>query len=250
MGNVKYLLALLPSLLMIILGVSIKYYKAYWLISGYNTMSKDKKKNVDIEKLGSMMGNFCFIMAIYMFVFILFLILEIPIVSIVTAVMLMVTIIVLLIRAQKFDGNAIKENGRMKTSTKIVIGVVITFLLTSFTLVGILLSQSNIPTLFTVTSDSLVIDGIYGETVKGMDISSVTLSENLPAITLRTNGSALGKRLKGFFNVTGMGNVKLFLNTQTKLFIIIKTGTRTIILNGEDIQGTQILYDKIKILVD
>jgi hypothetical protein len=91
---------------------------------------------------------------------------------------------------------------------------------------------------------------MYGETIKGADISSVTISDSMPEITLRTNGSALGKRLKGFFNVTGLGNVKLFLNTETKQFIFIKTGTRTIILNGEDLPSTQALYDKIKILTD
>lgn len=250
MENLKYLLVVLPSIIMIILGISIKYFKAYWLISGYNTMSKEKKKNVDVERLGVMMGNFCFALAFYMFVIILFLVLEIPVVSIIAVVLLVATIIVLLIRAQKYDGNAIDENGRMKTGTKIVIGVVIAFLLTVFTLIGILLAQSNKPTNFTVTQDSFVIEGMYGETVKGTDISSVTISDSLPEITLRTNGSALGKRLKGFFNVTGLGNVKLFLNTQTQSFIFIKVGSRTIILNSEDLASTQALYDKIKNLAD
>jgi hypothetical protein len=250
MENLKYVLVVLPSIIMIILGVSIKYFKAYWLISGYNTMSKEKKKNVDVEKLGVMMGNFCFAMAFYMFVIILFLVLEIPVVSIIAVVMLVATIIFLLIKSQKYDGNAIDENGRMKTGTKIVIGVIIAFLLTVLTLVGLLLAQSNKPTNFTVTQDSLAIDGMYGETVKGADISSVTISDSLPEITLRTNGSALGKRLKGFFNVTGLGNVKLFLNTETKRYIFIKTGTRTIILNSEDLASTQILYEKIKTLTN
>jgi len=250
MENIKYVILVIPAIIMIILGVSIKHFKVYWLISGYNTMSKEKKKNVNIEKLGVMMGNFCFLMALYLFVIILFLMLEIPIVSIIAIVMFVATIIVLLIKAQKYDGNAVDENGRMKTSTKIVIGVVIAFLLTVFTLVGILLAQSNVPTNFNVTQDSLVIEGMYGESIKGSDIGSVTLSDSMPEITLRTNGFALGKRLKGFFNVTGLGNVKLFLNTETKQYIFVTTSTRTIILNSEDLPSTRALYDKIKNLAD
>lgn len=53
-------------LILIGLGVLVKHYKAYWLISGYNTMSKEKKKNVDIEGLAKFTGNMCFAIGIVM----------------------------------------------------------------------------------------------------------------------------------------------------------------------------------------
>ena len=36
------------GVLFLVMGVMIKHFKWYWLIAGYNTMSKEQKKKVDI----------------------------------------------------------------------------------------------------------------------------------------------------------------------------------------------------------
>ena len=53
----------LPAALLLIVTSLIKYKKITWLISGYNTASKEAKKEYDIEKLTRYMGNFLFILA-------------------------------------------------------------------------------------------------------------------------------------------------------------------------------------------
>lgn len=42
------------------LGVAIHIFKWYFLISGYNTMSKEKKAKVDTHGLGKIMGIYCY----------------------------------------------------------------------------------------------------------------------------------------------------------------------------------------------
>jgi hypothetical protein len=54
---------LAPAVLLIIFGWLIKYKKVTWLISGYNTASKEKKALYDIDKLCKHMGNFLFTLA-------------------------------------------------------------------------------------------------------------------------------------------------------------------------------------------
>jgi hypothetical protein len=49
--------------LLLIIGWLIKYKKVTWLISGYNTSSKQEKQQYDIEKLCKHVGNFIFILA-------------------------------------------------------------------------------------------------------------------------------------------------------------------------------------------
>ncbi len=44
-------------LLLFLVGVFIKYKKVTWLISGYNTASKEEKEKYDIDKLCHHMGN-------------------------------------------------------------------------------------------------------------------------------------------------------------------------------------------------
>ena len=52
------------ALTFIILGILIKYAKMYFLIAGYNTMSAEKKAEIDIEKLATLFKNVLFGMAL------------------------------------------------------------------------------------------------------------------------------------------------------------------------------------------
>ena len=52
-------------LILIGLGVLVKHYKAYWLISLQHHVQR-KKKNVDIEGLAKFTGNMCFAIGIVM----------------------------------------------------------------------------------------------------------------------------------------------------------------------------------------
>ena len=56
------------ALIIYIFGWLIKYKKVTWLISGFNTASKEKQEKYDKEKLCKIFGNFLFILAsIYLF---------------------------------------------------------------------------------------------------------------------------------------------------------------------------------------
>lgn len=234
-----YIVAVLPSIVLITLGICVKYYKTYWLISGYNTMSAEKKKNVDVKNLARMMGNFCFVLAGFIFAFIFSLISGRITFALIVAAMLVAALIHFVIKSQKYDGNAMNSNGTMKKSAKIKIGAIIAFFIIVFLGVGILLHQSSKPATFNITEQYLEINGLYGETIHFEDIIHLSLSNEMPKITSRTNGSAIGNSLKGYFKAEEIGKVKLFVNTGTPPFIFIKKDNRTIILNAEDQAKTE-----------
>ncbi len=50
----------IAPLLLIILGIVIRYGKVSWLISGYNTLSKDEKEKYDNRALCKFVGNLLF----------------------------------------------------------------------------------------------------------------------------------------------------------------------------------------------
>lgn len=250
MDIIKYAALVIPSIVLIFVGVCIKYFKAYWLISGYNTMSDEKKKNVDVENLGKMIGNFCFVMAGLMFVFILSLVLEQTTLMIITALMLASSIIYTVIKSQKFDGNAMKSNGEMKKSAKITVGLTVAFLVIVFIGVGILLYKSSQPVTYNVSEDRIEITGLYGETINFSHINKIYISDKIPDIKSRTNGSAFGGMLKGYFKVDQIGNAKLFINTKVPSFIFIETDNKTIILNERDEASTKELFTELEKLVE
>ncbi len=51
------------TVLLFFIGWFIRVKKVTWLISGYNTLSKEKKDEYDIDKLTRYMGNFLFILS-------------------------------------------------------------------------------------------------------------------------------------------------------------------------------------------
>jgi hypothetical protein len=59
---------ILVSLIFIALGVAIKYGKMYFLIAGYNTMSKEKQANYDIEGIATVFRNAMFGMALILII--------------------------------------------------------------------------------------------------------------------------------------------------------------------------------------
>lgn len=54
---------LITAILFIAFGILIKYGKMYFLIAGYNTMSKEEKEKYDIEGIATVFKNIMFGMA-------------------------------------------------------------------------------------------------------------------------------------------------------------------------------------------
>jgi|TARA_B100001059_G_scaffold156980_1_gene156522 hypothetical protein len=54
---------LITAILFIFFGILIKYGKMYFLIAGYNTMSKEEKEKYDIEGIANVFRNVMFGMA-------------------------------------------------------------------------------------------------------------------------------------------------------------------------------------------
>lgn len=61
--EVVLLIPVFLALIMVILGVAMKFGKASFLISGYNTMSKNKKDKYDKIALSKFVGNLNLIIA-------------------------------------------------------------------------------------------------------------------------------------------------------------------------------------------
>lgn len=56
------------AIFFIILGILIKYGKLYFLMAGYNTMSKEEKAKVDVDGIATVFRNATFGMAFIMII--------------------------------------------------------------------------------------------------------------------------------------------------------------------------------------
>lgn len=173
-------------LIFIVLGVAISKYKCYWLISGYNTQSKEEKARVDIEELAKHMGKMCYLIALLIFTGVV--VSEYFEMSILPFVMILIVIVFgYFIYMQKFDHNK-------KSKTEIIVMIVIGFI--TFSVLIITFSFGNEPNKLIVKDEAIIIEGSYGVTLKKSDIKSIDIVDNIPEIKYRSNGYSDGDSVK------------------------------------------------------
>ena len=54
------MLLIILGILFIVMGLAVHVFKMHFLISSYNTMSKEKKKKVDVEGLARFVGIYSY----------------------------------------------------------------------------------------------------------------------------------------------------------------------------------------------
>ncbi len=183
---------ILIGLLFIVIGLAVHVFKWYFLISGYNTMSKEKKAKVDTEGLGRLMGIYSYVNGGgFIMVGVLHALGLKPGMT-PAIVFFSISTVYLLIKAQKYDGNIYDENGKLRKGAwkqfVLPVGIVVVALI----FVAVLMFFSSQATKVTFLEEGVQIQGMYGDVYTWDSIKAVKLMEELPTIEMRTNGSALG----------------------------------------------------------
>ncbi|HNW56473.1 MAG TPA: DUF3784 domain-containing protein [Bacteroidales bacterium] len=236
------ILNIIVGLFMIGIGFLVKSSPS--LIAGYNTMSDDKKKNVDIIGLSTYMRNSLIIIGLsiiagyYLFKWIGFTVIADSMILIAT----LIGVLIMVINAQRFDKN--KDKTKRAKLTYIILGLVAVFV------IG-LLTYGYLPTKVNVSDNMIKFSGMYGFETSISDIDKVELSDKIPHIKTRTNGFSSGLVKKGFFNLDNFGKTRLLISSNKSPYLIItKYNSDKIIVNFKDKTETKKLFGEIKTLID
>ncbi len=234
---------LITGLVLIALGFLVKKYPN--LIAGYNTMSKEKKKNVDINGLSSFMRTGFIILGLviivgyYLFYWLGFLM--IANISFLTFLFCDITFI--LIKIQQFDHN---------NNNKLLIYIVIIFCFINLSvLVFGFIYYGTMSSKIILSEKLITINGVYGLNKKIADIADIELIDNIPAIVSRKNGFSFNKTRKGNFELKKYGMCKLFLESKKGPYlIIIDKNSKKIIINYIDKSKTEEVFEKLQKLIE
>ncbi len=226
-------------------GLAVHKLRWHFLIAGYNTMAKEKQDNVDIEGLSKFFGIFCYTNGAVFILAGMLMAADFEWAPVVAIGFLCLSIVYLLIRAQKYDGNIYDSDGKLRKNAGIQLILPVSIAILVFLSVFGFMWLLSRPTKVSLSDDYLQIHGVYGEVYQWQKISSVSLHENLPVITKRTNGSDVFSNLKGHFKTEEFGAVKLFVNTKMSSYIYMETEEGIVIFNGKDLDETQYLYNEI-----
>jgi preprotein translocase subunit SecG len=236
---------ILFGFIFILIGLAVHVFRWHFLISGYNTMPKEKKANVDIKGLARLIGMYGYING---GIFILAGILYASGTKSVAApaiILFVVLTFYVLIKSQKYDGNIFDEAGKLRKGAGKQLILPVSIMVIALCLVAIILILSYKGTKVSFPDEGLEIHGMYGELYKWEDIKEVKLMNELPTIEFRANGSALGSKLKGHFRTSELGSVKLFVNKSKPPFIYLETDRGITIFNFDDVNETKNVYSMI-----
>jgi len=230
---------------LILMGMTIHVFKWYFLISGYNTMPEEKKANVDTKGLGRLIGIYFYVNGGVSIASGLFYAFEPEKTLILFIGFFMVSTFYMLIKAQKYDGNIYDENGKLRKGAEkqLVIPGVICAVTLIFVTVALYFAFQ--PAKISFLEEGIQIHGMYGDVYTWESIENVSLEEELPTIEMRTNGSAIGSKLKGYFRTKELGSGKLFVDTENPPFIYLETNKGVVIFNMNDKDETREFFSRI-----
>lgn len=235
------------GILLMALGILIKHFKFYWLISGYNTMSKEKRKNVDTEGLGRFMGNFLFLLAGIIFLGALLIFMGYKTIGIIiTTILPFILIPYVIIKSQKYDKNSLEPDGSMKKSTKLTIGFFIGLMAIILIFITCLCAYGAFEPTITVKDEYITIGGMYASTVHTEDIIEVVLLDSIPRVLRKNNGFDFGNILKGNFSLENIGKGRLYINNGKSPYVYLKLEKGYVIINFKNSEKTQELYNEIR----
>lgn len=231
------MLFIITGLIFLAIGFAIHKLKWYFLISGYNTMSKEKQEQVDVKLLGKLIGIYGYSNgAAYILAGIL---------DELGHGMFIIPVVIFTL----FSSLYLMAKGRQYTkaesaSKQANVGIVIVLITILF--VGIVMYRSLQLPEITILDEGIEIDGMYGDTYLFESIEDPRLMDELPTIKIRTNGAALGSHLKGHFTTEEYGLVKLHVDKQYPPFIYMVANGRTIVFNTDDAAETKRILEEIR----
>ena len=120
----------------------------------------------------------------------------------------------------------------------VLMGLTLVFVVTIFAL-------SSHPQKITVGEETVKISGMYGCEIPIADIVSVELLDEMPPVSMRTNGSATGSRLKGHFLLKNGEKCMIFIRRQAPYIELRSTGN-LFYFNADSKEETDHLYQEIK----
>ncbi|NLV17751.1 MAG: DUF3784 domain-containing protein [Syntrophomonadaceae bacterium] len=223
----------LPVILLIILGVMVKYLKMHWLIAGYNTSPAQARKEMSEKGIGNFMGNMLFVLAGVIALGNLGAQLGYVVAQPVSWGIFLLVVMYIIIGARRFAPE--KASGRAGKGGLIITGVV-------FLLVAGLFIIGERDSTIEVLNNQIRIGGMYSTKIDLNQVADIRLEDTIPLIKSKTNGYSTGFTRKGYFLLQDIGRARLYLHSNHGPYIYILNEGKYVIINFDDREKTEQLF--------
>lgn len=204
------------SLFMAGVGFIVTPSNARYLLSGYNTMTDEERKSVDIQGYLRFFKKFHLVLGASMLLIGLMIYFikgpDLAVLSV--AVAPIAGYIWFIIKSGKYERPESKNR-------KLAVWFAVPVLAVTLCLVIFLFFRGWQDNEAVLSENSISFTGMYGMEIAIDDIDTVYLADKLPKITLRVHGFATGTILKGKFRSAEHGNVTLLVNERKSAYVAI-----------------------------
>lgn len=220
-----------------LLGWAIRFKKAYWLISGFTSRPKEEQQQLIVNRYPQKTGSLLITAAGLMLLLLPLVFTPFKFAMEVQFGFMLIFLLGGIIYLSKYE--IPKKRKRSYTISTIlfvaVIGSLITLTVSSYQ--GYELK---------VKKDRFEITGMYGDEWATSNIQRIELMDEMPEVTLRTNGVGLPTLSKGHFKVKDYGSSLLFIQKGSSPYIYIELGKKKIFINDKDPSKTRTWFEQLK----
>lgn len=219
------ILFIVIGFIMFILAYFLYFKEAYWLISGVNLRPRQTvRERYDLPGLTKHMGRMCALIGLILLVSGIGTFLDLDMVVIVPLGFIFIVVPAFLFGSERY----MYEGRRTQRILNLVITAVLAVIV-FFTAV-MMVSGARAPKIY-IEDESLVIESVYGTEIPLDSIQNVAMIELEGRQLSKINGFDLGDRLRGRFQVEGLGNAQVFQQGKPCNSVLIRTEKRVYLIN-------------------
>ena len=222
------------------IGFLITEKNAKHLLSGYNTMSDEDRKNFNLtdylkffKKFHVFLGTSLLIISLILFYFV-----DADYSGVFVGVYPVAAYIYFIWKGKRF--NNMKDE---QTKGSFIFALVI--MVAVFVGIVAMFTYSLQDNPVEIRAEIIKIGGDYGIDLPIKDLKSIELVNELPEMTSKIDGFALQNIEKGLFRTSTDEKVKLLINSQNKPFILIITKTNEKIYYSSKEKSNQEIYNQL-----
>jgi len=246
------------GLLFVLIGIVVGVFKQTWLISGVNTMSKEKKAKMDLDYVAKYFGLFFGIFGGIMILGVLlcsylnvmnYLHRCLPI-----AIISFCAFIILYFNVFKRKRIYRQNTGQTETNLQTEVGSTkkwpIIFTTVTLFVVGFLLYAGYKEPKVEIESNRLKMNGLYGINLPFSEITKADtiVWKDMPSISIRTNGISLNRVHRGKYRTTAGENIQMSIYSGVSPVIrIVTQGGSVYYINRKNADETRQIFNKLHI---
>lgn len=233
------------SIIFISIAFFINENNAKDLLSGYNTMTDEERKNFNIKLYLPFFRNFHFFLGISLLTIslLLYYIKNIDWAGIFLGTYPLLAYSYFIWKSNSFNTKKSKKQNIITYSAMSLMFIILIVIIYEF---NNCLKDNQI----IVSNNKIEITGEYGADININDLKSILLIDNLPEISSKIHGFDLAIIKKGYFYTSNNEKVKLLINSESKPLIMITTKDNQKIYYSSNEKPNEEIYKELKSIIN